>query len=129
MMGKVKYTPGRDLREGLRHVSGKLILDAKGLYDMLQTDGPPKPEEKRVALGVASVKAALEDDAKLSLHWCPSAWQLADSMTKDMRHHVALEFSLQHGGLSLSGTVLEQHLKEWRREMGAFHEIADARRQ
>ena len=67
---------------------------------------------------VASVMAALEENAKLQLHWCALAWMLAGCLTKEMKRHMALEMTLRRGGLSLAGSVLEDQMRRWSKDLG-----------
>ena len=42
------------------------------------------------------------------MFWTPSRWMLADSFTKEMKSHEALDLLLQKNGYSLRQEVLEK---------------------
>jgi hypothetical protein len=94
-----------DWTELLERVPGFLCVDAKSLYDLLNKRGS-LPAEKRVALDLVAAREGLEREAD-KIFWIPTRWMLADSFTKAMAKHEALEILLQKGGYSLQQEVLE----------------------
>jgi len=104
--GLVRADRKHDWTELLERVPGYLCVDAKSLYDLLNKCGS-LPAEKRVALDLVAAREGLEREVD-KVFWIPSRWMLADSFTKEMKSHEALELLLRQGGYSLQQEVLEQ---------------------
>ncbi len=93
-------------QELLKIVPGYLVVDCKSLYDYIHASSG-LPSEKRVALDLVAVKEAVEIQGD-KIFWIPTAWMLADPLTKDIKDHLASEILTRRKGYSLKQEVLVQ---------------------
>ena len=95
--GFAPATKKHDWHSLLALVPDLLVVDAKSLFDMLQKAGS-LPSEKRIAVDLLAVREALERPQD-TLQWIPTKWMLADSSTKDMKEHDAVDMLLREAAI------------------------------
>lgn len=106
MFGKLRVDGRFDWYDALNAVKGFIVVDARSLYDYLVKEGGGLPQEKRIALDLVAVREGLTRPCD-KLFWMPTRWQLADSFTKEMRQHEALDMLLRYHGFALKQDILE----------------------
>ncbi len=72
--------------------TGHLVTEAICFYDLLMKPGS-LPGEKRIALDLLAVRAALQAGSN-SIHWLPSSAQLADPLRKPLVQHVGVPLTV-----------------------------------
>ena len=107
LFGKIRADDAKKMKQwqqSLDTVSGLMAVDAKSLYDMLQKTRS-LPSEKRISLDLLAVRESMEA-SNLQVFWTPTKWMLADSLTKEMKQHEALNIVMRTGSYSLQQDAL-----------------------
>ncbi len=98
------------------------VVDVKTAFDTLQGDGVP--EDRRVAVDVAALRADLADESNSGMRWIPGEQQITDDLTK-MHGNGLLRIVLESGRWHLKE---DPAVRERRRELREKRKAAVQRR-